>query len=158
MENIKRTQPQLAEKHKFIFLTRELNIRRRGSWVKSLEPVFPSYIIMQTSETVDLQTINLLKGFSEFYHFLKSNTEITPLAGNDLEIIKHLLGLGPKIGPSRVRFDENDRIVVVDGPLKGFEGNIIKVDRRKQRAKICVDFAGASHKMDLSFEDISKKD
>ena len=86
----------------------------------------------------------------------KSNSEITPLAGKDLEIIRHFMGLGPKIGPSLVRFDENDRILVIECPLKGFEGCIIKVDRRKQRAKIRVDFAGSSHTMDLSFEDIEK--
>ena len=79
-----------------------------------------------------------------------------PLAGKDLAIIRHFMGLGPKIGPSLVRFDENDRILVIEGPLKGFEGCIIKVDRRKQRAKIRVDFAGSSHTMDLSFEDIEK--
>ena len=72
-------------------------------------------------------------------------------------IIQHFLGLGPKIGSSLVKFDENDRIVVVEGPLKGIEGNIIKVDRRKQRAKIRVAFGGSSHTMDLSFEDISKQ-
>jgi len=67
------------------------------------------------------------------------------------------LGLGPKIGSSLVRFDENDRVVVIEGPLKGFEGSIIKVDKRKQRAKIRVDFGGTAHTMDLSFEDMSKK-
>lgn len=75
----------------------------------------------------------------------------------DLQIIQHFLGLGPKIGQSLVRFDENDRIVVIEGPLKGIEGSIVKVDKRKQRAKICVDFGGAAHTMDLGFEDIGKK-
>ena len=116
-----------------------------------------SYIIMQTTGTVDGQTVQTLKALPDFYHFLKSNTEITPLAGNDLDIIQHFLGLGPRIGPSLVRFDENDRIVVIEGPLKGIEGSIIKVDRRKQRAKIQVEFAGGAHTMDLSFEDIERK-
>ena len=48
-------------------------------------------------------------------------------------------------------------IVVIEGPLKGIEGNIIKVDKRKQRAKIRVEFAGTAHTMDLSFEDIERK-
>lgn len=80
-----------------------------------------------------------------------------PLGDKDLSIIKHFMGLGPKIGSSRVRFDENDRIVVIEGPLKGMEGNIIKVDRRKQRAKIQLNFHGSTYTLDLSFEDISKK-
>ena len=79
--------------------------------MRELQPVFPSYIIMQT--------------------------------------------IG--VGPSLVRFDENERIVVIEGPLKGIEGSIIKVDRRKQRARIQVDFAGGVHTMDLSFDDIERK-
>ena len=112
---------------------------------------------MQTTGTVETKTLQALKSLPDFYHFLKSNTDITPLAGNDLAVIEHFLGLGPRIGPSLVRFDENERIVVIEGPLKGIEGSIIKVDRRKQRAKVQVEFAGGVHTMDLSFEDIERK-
>ena len=156
IDNLKKLEPDLGRAHNFIYLTRELNIRRKGIWRKELQPVFPSYIIMQTTQVIDAKTIQLLKAQPDFYHFLKSNTQITPLAGTDLEIIQHFLGLGPRIGPSLVRFDEDDRIVVIEGPLKGIEGSIIKVDRRKQRAKIRVDFAGSAHTMDLSFEDIER--
>ena len=44
-----------------------------------------------------------------------------------------------------VHFDENERIVVDEGPLNGLEGSIIKVDRRKQRAKIQLDFHGSTY-------------
>ena len=154
---LQRQAPEVAQAHNFIYLTRELYIRRRGETLREVQPVFPSYIIMQTTGTVETQTLQVLKTLPDFYHFLKSNTEITALAGNDLEIIKHFLGLGPRIGPSLVRFDENERIVVIEGPLKGIEGSIIKVDRRKQRARIQVDFAGGVHTMDLSFDDIERK-
>ena len=157
IDNLNKLTPQLAQTHNFIYLTRELFIRRRGKEVRELQPVFPSYIIVQTVNPIDSPTLVELKKNPDFYHFLKSNTEITALAGTDLAIIEHFLGLGPRIGPSLVRFDENDRIVVIEGPLKGFEGSIIKVDRRKHRAKIQVDFAGSTHTMDLSFEDIEKK-
>ncbi len=158
IDGLQKKAPELTGAHNFIYLTRELYIRRQGKTLKEEQPVFPSYIIMQTTGTVDGQTVQALKSLPDFYHFLKSNTEITPLSGTDLTIIQHFLGLGPRIGPSLVRFDKNDRIVVIEGPLKGIEGSIIKVDRRKQRARIRVDFAGGAHIMDLSFEDISKKD
>ncbi len=157
IDGLPKKAPDLAQAHNFIYLTRELYIRRQGKTLRELQPVFPSYIIMQTTGMVDAQTVLALKTLPDFYHFLKSNTEITPLTGNDLAVIQHFLGLGPRIGPSLVRFDENERIVVIEGPLKGIEGCIIKVDRRKQRAKIQVDFAGGSHTMDLSFEDIERK-
>jgi len=157
IENLGKNEPDLVEKYNFIFLTRELNIRKKGIWLKEVQPVFPSYIIMQSTQAFDPKLVQRFKALPDFYHFLRDNTDIVPLGGTDLSIIEHFLGLGPKIGPSLVRFDENDRIVVIEGPLKGIEGSIIKVDRRKQRAKICVDFAGSAHTMDLSFEDIEKK-
>jgi transcriptional antiterminator NusG len=156
IDALQKKAPKLAGAHNFIFLTRELYIRRQGKTLRELQPVFPSYIIMQTKKTVDAQTVKALKELPDFFHFLKSNAEITPLAGNDLAIIRHFLGLGPCIGPSLVCFDQDDRIIVIEGPLKGIEGNIIKVDRRKQRVKIQVEFASGMHTMDLSFEDIEK--
>ena len=154
--NVKKLNPVLAERHNFIFLTRELTIRRKGQWLKELQPMFASYIIVQTVNEIDAWSLAELKKIPDFYHFLNSNTDIVPLNDKDLSIIQHFLGLGPKIGSSLVRFDENDRIVVIEGPLKGIEGSIIKVDRRKQRAKIRIDFKGSAHTLDLSFEDISK--
>ena len=47
-----------------------------------------------------------------------------------------------------VHFDENERIVVNEGPLKGLEGSIIKVDRHKQRAKIQLDVHGSTYTLD----------
>ena len=157
VRNIEKFTPNLTAKHNFIYLTRELTIRRGGEILTEEQPVFSSYIIMQTTSEIDAKTLQELKKVPGFYHFLNSNTDIISLKGKDLEIIQHFLGLGPSIGSSLVRFDENNRIVVVEGPLKGFEGNIIKVDKRKQRAKIQVEFQGTSHTMDLSFEDISLK-
>ncbi len=157
IDNMHKLNPQLAKEHNFIYLTRELSIKRRGIWLKEQQPVFPSYIILQTVNPIGADTLQALKKLPDFYHFLNSNTDIVPLANNDLAIIQHFLGLGPKIGTSLVRFDENDRIVVVEGPLKGIEGNIIKVDRRKHRAKIKVDFHGSTYSMDLSFEDIERQ-
>ena len=157
MDNVRKFAPQLAEKHTFIYLTREFTIRRQGKLLTQVQPMFPSYIILQSVNGVDSFTLAALKKVPDFYHFLNSNTDIVALGGHDLQVIQHFLGLGPKIGQSLVRFDENDRIVVIEGPLKGIEGSIVKVDKRKQRAKICVNFGGAANTMDLGFEDIGKK-
>jgi transcriptional antiterminator NusG len=51
-----------------------------------------------------------------------------------------------------VYFDRNSRIVVLEGPLMGLEGKIIKVDKRKGRAKIKLDLYDNSFSCDLAFE------
>jgi transcriptional antiterminator NusG len=58
---------------------------------------------------------------------------------------------------SKVRFDEDDRIVVVEGPLKDLEGLIVKVDIRKRRAKIRLDMCENSFLVDLGFEILDRK-
>ena len=59
---------------------------------------------------------------------------------------------GPIAGISRVFFDENSRIVVMDGPMAGLEGRIIKVDKRKKRAKVKLNLYEDSFTVDLGYE------
>ena len=49
-------------------------------------------------------------------------------------------------------FDENRRIRVVSGPLQGLEGRIVKVDRRKGRARVRLDIYADAFEIDLGFE------
>ena len=53
-------------------------------------------------------------------------------------------------------FDENNRIRVVDGPLMRLEGRIVKVDRRKGRARVALTFHGRTMLADLGFEVMEK--
>ncbi|MCX7031488.1 MAG: KOW motif-containing protein, partial [Spirochaetes bacterium] len=53
---------------------------------------------------------------------------------------------------SVVTFDENRRIRVVSGPLQGLEGSIVKVDRRKGRAKVRLDIYADAFEIDFGFE------
>jgi transcriptional antiterminator NusG len=94
-----------------------------------------------------------------FYRFLRSNQNIVPLADRDLELVLHFIKkTGPIAGISRVYFNENARIVVIDGPLMGLEGRIIKVDKRKKRAKIKLNLYDDSFAIDLAFEVIGALD
>ncbi|MFW5689149.1 MAG: KOW motif-containing protein, partial [Spirochaetota bacterium] len=43
-------------------------------------------------------------------------------------------------------------IEVKEGPLAGLEGRIVKVDRRKQRAKVRLDLYQESFLVDFGFE------
>lgn len=49
----------------------------------------------------------------------------------------------PKIGASMVHFDENERIVVDEGPLKGLERSIIKVAAVSSELKSSWTFTAA---------------
>ena len=136
------------------FPQRQLDIRRAGKIRPSLSAVFPGYIFIEAAcDEEILERQWEFRRTEGFYRFLKSNQDITPLADRDLELVLHFINnAGPVAGRSKVYFNENSRIVVVEGPMMGLEGRIVKVDKRKGRAKINLDLYNDSFTIDLAFE------
>jgi transcriptional antiterminator NusG len=136
------------------FPKRKIAVRRRGNTVQTTPAVFPGYIFIEVDEKDSVYRYHwLFRRTDGFFRFLRSNQNIRPLAGKDLETVLHFIKkAGPVAGISKVYFDENSRIVVAEGPLAGLEGNIIKVDKRKGRAKIKLDLYDDSFAIDLGFE------
>ena len=126
-------------------------VKKKGRHRPSLAPMFPGYVFLE-SDLVSAPLFRAVRGTTGFVRFLKTNTDIRPLSEDDAALIKHFLSFGEIVEESRVTFDENNRIVVKDGPLKGLEGLIVKVDRRKGRAKVKLDMYENSFLIDLGFE------
>jgi len=139
------------EETQLLFPRRKLMIRKEGIHKNEIQPVFPGYIFLE-SEELSNSLYWALRTTPGFYRFLPENKSPKPLGGRDLATLKHFLSFGSIADKSRVRFDEHDRIVVADGPLKGLEGKIVKVDKRKGRAKVQLDMYDDSFLIDLAFE------
>ena len=133
------------------FPRRVLYIKKQGIRQKVDAPVFPGYIFLEIND-LSLPLCWKLRKMPNFYHFLPNNQNPLPLADNDLSLLRHFLSFGEITAPSQVYFDENSRICVIEGALKGLEGKIIKVDRRKQRAKVLLDMYTDSFPIDLAFD------
>ncbi|MDR2633858.1 MAG: antiterminator LoaP [Treponema sp.] len=142
------------------FPQRKLDIRRQGVLIHSHAAIFPGYIFVELAEEENILTYHwAFRKTDGFYRFLRSNQNITALSGKDLEVVLHFIKkVGPMAGKSKVYFDEHSRIVVTEGPLMGLEGKIIKVDKRKRRAKIKLDLYEDSFAIDLAFEMLDAAD
>lgn len=138
------------------FPRRRLNIRTKGILRSTTAPVFPGYVFIRVEQELNFHLYLALRKTDGFIRFLKSGNKPQPLGGNDLETVVHFLKLGPIAEKSKVYFDTNDKIVVAEGALKGLEGKIVKVDKRKGRAKIKLDLYDNSFSIDLAFEVIGK--
>jgi transcriptional antiterminator NusG len=138
------------------FPKREIIERHKDVSVKRTLGIFPGYIFIKIEDTEGINKYKwALRKTEGFLRFLRSNRDITPLTGKDLEIALHFIKIGPVAGISKVYFNDEDRIVVCNGALKGLEGNIVKVDKRKGRAKIKLDLYNEAFLVDLAFEIIS---
>ncbi len=141
---------------RFIFPKKKMKIRRAGTVLDVVTPIFPGYIFVESEFSMPYSLYAKLRRTDGFFRFLKRGEAIRPLEGRDLDIINHFVRTGPVAGASQVHFDENDRIVVDEGPLKGLEGSIVKVDKRKGRAKVQLDLYEESFLIDFAFEIIRR--
>lgn len=138
---------------RFHKIMKRMYVRRQGKMITEDAPLFPGYIFMEfPDKTLPAELLYAIRHSRYFIRFLPSNESPHPLDQHDSEIIRHWLVYGGRVPVSLVTFDEHQRIRVVDGPLKGMEGNIIKVDRRKRRAKIQITLAASPMTLDLAFD------
>jgi transcriptional antiterminator NusG len=142
------------------FPKRELRVYKQGKVTTKIVPVFAGYVFVELEKDDHIlnhyRSLHITNGF---FRFLPSNKNVHELRGIDLELAMHFIRQPGQIaGVSKVYFDENQKIVVKEGPMLGLEGRIIKVDRRKGRAKIRLDLYGDSFAIDLAFELIESAD
>ena len=140
-----------AHKIEVYFPRRVLYIKKQGIRHKVDAPVFPGYIFLEIDD-LSLPLCWQLRKMPHFYRFLPNNQNPLPLADNDISLLRHFLSFGEVTAPSKVYFNTHARICVIEGALKGLEGKIIKVDRRKQRAKVLLDMYTDSFPIDLAFD------
>ena len=139
------------EEIKIIWPRRNLRIRRRGAWHDSLAPIFPGYLFLET-DSITAELYWQMKRIPGFFRFLKDNQNIEPISRRDKEILMHFLSHGEIVDRSLVIFDENKRIRVIAGPLKELEGRIVKVDKRKGRARVRLALYEDSFLIDFGFD------
>jgi transcriptional antiterminator NusG len=151
---LSQAQKRLGEAEvRFYWPRRNLRIKRRGVWKESLAPIFPGYLFVKSDE-IDASLYHALRAVPGFIRFLLSNDHIVPLEEKDQKLLSHFFAFGEIIDKSIVYFDENRRIRILSGPLKGLEGLIIKVDRRKGRAKVRMEMYQDSFEIDFGFESL----
>ena len=134
-----------------IWPRRSLRIRKGGEWKDSLAPLFPGYLFLRANDFDDVPWREF-RGLPDFIRFLPSNDRIVPLDERDQATLTHFLSFGEVVDRSVVTFDENRRIRVVSGPLQGLEGSIVRVDRRKGRAKVRLDIYADAFEIDFGFD------
>ncbi len=130
---------------------RRLTIRKGGVNRLSLAPIFPGYVFYE-AEGLDSRAYWEMKRQTGFIRFLKDNSQIEPLAGTGLELLVHFISFGEIVDKSQAYFDENQRIRITSGPLKGLEGRITKVDKRRGRAKVRLALYEEAFLIDFGFE------
>jgi transcription termination/antitermination protein NusG len=130
---------------------REMRIRSNGKWVMDLQPMFPGYILAKGRITNS--SYSKVRQLNDVYTWICDEGGPLHIHPEEVALLRLLTDTDDVIRLSRVMY-EGQRISVVDGPLKGLEAIIRKVDRRKGRVKIALSVFGNEKLVDISVEDV----
>jgi transcriptional antiterminator NusG len=81
---------------------------------------------------------NIITNTKWVLRLLKSEGIFLEVGLDEIIRLMHMADDNDMIGESEIRLDDDGRVVVLSGALKGEEGNIIKYNRR--RGRVAVEF------------------
>ena len=137
-----------------IIPTRELRERKNGRWYNVKRKLLPGYVLIKT--IMDIEVYYKLKEVNGIIKLLRNEDEVLTVAEKELKVLKILIDNNDNnIGISRLH-KENDSIKIIEGPLMGLEGQIVKIDFRKGRAKVNISFMNEEKVVELGIELVEK--
>lgn len=146
---------------KAIAPTRTKIRRTRESAIEEQVPLLPGYVFfIITDEGTPAPGIidAILMALMEFskndsvLKLLRYSDGKWRLFGSDDQFAEMLFKMDGNIGLSQAYFDKGDKIRILDGFLKDYEGNITSVNRKNKTVEVTVNLQGKKMIMRLGFE------
>lgn len=122
--------------------------RKQGSWYIKRYPMMRGYVFFYSARTCEFRTVSMMHGV---YRVLTYDDGTAELAGKDRSFAEWVYDFEGDIGISKV-FMADQHIKVLEGPLSGYEGNIVKVDKRKESAMVRFTVGEITRDVWLSYE------
>jgi transcriptional antiterminator NusG len=146
-DNVKeRLQYKLKTSFNLFVPKRKLRERKKGQWKEIVRTLFPGYVLVNGN--MDDDKYYKFKEVPGIIKLLCSETKPLKISDNEIEILSRLISNGEMIGFSKALV-ENNKVKILDGPLISMEGYIKKIDKRKGRAKVVINFLGEGRTVDL---------
>lgn len=128
--------------------------RYEGSWHKEQKLLFPGYIFLVSKDPKELyQELKKVIGLTKL---LRTGGQIIALTEAEKEFLLKFGGKEQLVKMS-TGFMEQDQIVILEGPLKGMEGYIKRIDRHRREACLELPLFGRMLDTRVGLEIIAKK-
>lgn len=128
------------------FVPRRIKFHKRaGQLIRFNEPIFTSYVFVETDLDYEAFYVNVLSQVKLNTAYLKTLTfrdkSVDALFEEEKAFLLALMDKERVIGES-TGLVEGDTVTILDGPLKGQQSAIIKIDKHKQRATLRLSLMG----------------
>jgi transcriptional antiterminator NusG len=144
--------------------TPTVKIRKDGSRMHGEEKVFPGYVLIQMQ--MDDDAWQAVKSTPNVINFVgaeqkrrygrgRGHVKPMPLSPSEVErIFKHAQEQEPVV---KVDMAVGDRIMVLSGPFKDFEGEVIEVSPERSKLKALLSIFGRDTPVELEFNQVEKQ-
>lgn len=138
------------------FPTKENREKRQGKEATVLKPLFPGYLFIfwNGDQELDFPKIDIRR-ITNALRFLSYDDGTAALKGKDLEFAKWIHMHRGNIKRSKVVFKEGQRVHICEGPLLGFDGSVVKVDKHHKRITLCFELGGNPTLVNFSVDFLS---
>lgn len=129
--------------------------RYQGEWHKERRILFPGYVFVISSDLKQMkgclqQVIGLTK-------LLGMEETVIPLTEEEIHFLVQFAGDDHVVTMSK-GIVEGTQVIVTEGPLKGQEGLIRKIDRHKRKAWIEIKMFGWIQRVEVGMEILEKRE
>lgn len=133
---------------------RECRRKRDGVWRNEKTALFPGYVFVITERPDALY--DQLKKVEGMTKLLRAERTVLQLTSEEESLLKALGGDNHTVAMS-YGFIEGQTVTITDGPLKGMEGQIAKIDRHKRQCLVEVQMFGQKTRMTAGLEIVEKR-
>jgi len=144
--------------------TPAVKIRKDGSRQHTEEKVFPGYVLVKME--MDDDTWQVVKNTSHVINFVgaeqkkgtgrgRGHVKPLPLSATEVErIFKQASEQEPVV---KIDMAAGDKIIVLSGPFKDFEGEVVEVSPERSKLKALLSIFGRDTPVELEFNQVQKQ-
>ena len=149
------TLQNLLEKIQLYLPTRRVIHQFKGAQHILELPLFPGYIFVYKSISESLDALDKAKSNICFKPIM-ANGKYLEANKNEMRFLFEMTGEGGVIELSKGIVMENEEVQIIKGPLKQLKGRILFIDKRKNKAKVRIEFMNRMLDVSLGLEILSR--
>ena len=144
--------------------TPTIKLRKDGSRLASEEKVFPGYVLVKM--VMDDETWQVVKNTPNVINFVgaeqkrsygrgRGHVKPMPLSPSEVQrIFRKAQEQAPVV---KIDMEAGDKIMVLTGPFKDFEGEVIEVSPERSKLKALLSIFGRDTPVELEFNQVRKE-
>ncbi len=144
--------------------TPAVKIRKDGSRQSTEEKVFPGYVLVKM--LMDDDTWQVVKNTSHVINFVgaeqrrgtgRGRGHVKPLPLSSSEVERIFKQTSEQEAVVKVDMTAGDKIMVLSGPFKDFEGEVVEVSPERSKLKALLSIFGRDTPVELEFTQVQKQ-